>query len=417
MEYGCIGEHLSHSFSKEIHARLADYAYDLCELPKDALPAFMTKKDFKAINVTIPYKKDVIPYLDEISPEAKAIGAVNTIVNKNGKLYGYNTDFYGIKAALGKMGFESLSGKKVLILGTGGTSRTAYAVAKDMGAKTVLRVSRTPNATDPLTTVSYEEAIAHHSDAAFIFNTTPVGMYPSIDPSPISLDAFDRLEGVFDAVYNPLRTTLVLDARSRGIAAEGGLYMLVSQAFYAVEIFLDKKLSASLLDKTFDAVRKSKENIVLIGMPSSGKSTLGAHLSEYLKRPLYDSDACIIEREKRSIPDIFESDGEAFFRDVEEKAIAALAELTGAVIATGGGAILRDANVRRLKQNGTLVLLDRSPEKLTPTADRPTANDFEAIRRRYNERYARYTAVADCHISADGTVNEVFDLIRKELSI
>lgn len=413
MEYGCIGEHLSHSFSKEIHARLADYAYELCEIPRDGLSAFMTKKDFRAINVTIPYKQDVIPYLAEISPEARAIGAVNTIVNRDGRLYGYNTDFYGITSALKRMGFDTLEGKKVLILGTGGTSRTARAVAESLGAQTVLRVSRTPEGND----ISYEEAVAHHSDAAFLFNTTPIGMYPKVDASPISLDTFTGLEGVFDAVYNPLRTRLVQDARARGIPAEGGLYMLVAQAVRASEIFLGKSYAPACLESTFRAIWQSKENVVLIGMPASGKTTLGTRLAHYLGRPLYDTDQELVAKEKRSIPDIFREDGEAVFRTLESQTVTSLSAYTGCVIATGGGAILRDENVQHLKQNGTLVFLDRSPEKLIPTADRPTAADRAAILSRYKERYDRYLSVADHRISADGTVEEVFDLIRKELSL
>ena len=413
MEYGCIGEHLGHSFSKEIHARLASYEYTLREISRDGLSAFMTEKPFKAINVTIPYKKDVIPYLDAITDEAKAIGAVNTIVNHSGKLYGYNTDFYGIKATLLKMGFESLEGKKVLILGTGGTSQTAFAVAKDMGAKEILRVSRTPKGDD----ISYADAKQLHADAALLFNTTPIGMYPHTDGSPISLDGFDKLEGVFDAVYNPLRTTLVLEARERGIAAEGGLFMLVAQAFYAAEIFLGKKLDPALLHTAFASVQKDKENIVLIGMPASGKTTLGRRLASYLDRPLFDTDEEIVKRDGRSIPDIFEEEGESAFRILEAQAVASPSPQTNCVIATGGGAVLRAENVKNLKKNGTLVFLDRAPEKLTPTVDRPTASNAEAIRRRYKERYGIYTSVADAHIDANGTVDEVFDLIRKELTL
>ncbi len=413
MEYGCIGEHLAHSFSKDIHALLASYPYELREIPRGAFDRFMKKKDFRAINVTIPYKQDVIPYLDEISPEVKTIGAVNTVVNRGGKLYGYNTDFYGIVGALEKMGVSSLSGKKVLILGTGGTSRTARAALEHLGAASILRVSRT--ARDGA--ISYEEAAKDHSDASFIFNTTPCGMYPNADESPLSLAPFSSLRGVFDAVYNPLRTRLISEARERGIPAEGGLYMLVAQAFYASELFFDKKYDPSLLGAVYEKILQSKQNIVLIGMPSSGKSTQGERLAKHLGRPFFDADAELARENGRRIPEIFAKDGEAAFRELEGATLAALSAKTGCVIATGGGAVLREENICRLKQNGTLIFLDRSPERLTPTLDRPTAQSREAIEKRYCERYSRYLAAADIRIDGDGTENEVFDAIRKELAL
>ena len=412
MEYGCIGEHLSHSFSGEIHARLASYSYELCEIPREGLDAFMRRRDFRAINVTIPYKEAVIPYLDEISPEARAIGAVNAIVHRDGRLYGYNTDFYGIVAALGRMGFEDLAGKTVLVLGTGGTSKTARAVAHHLGAS-VYRVSRTARED----AISYEDAVRLHSDASLIINTTPVGMYPSVEGVPIELSRFSCLEGVFDAVYNPLRTRLILEARALGIPAEGGLYMLVAQAFRAVEIFLDATLDPALLETTYQSVLKEKESIVLIGMPASGKSTLGERIARHLLRPFLDADAVLSEREGRKIPDIFKAEGEAFFRDRESETLASLALQNGIVLATGGGAILREENVRRLRQNGRLVFLDRSPEQLIPTADRPTASDREAMLARYRERYALYLQASDVRIPADGSADEVFDIIRKELTL
>ncbi len=414
MEYGCIGEHLSHSFSKEIHALLASYSYELCEVEKTALDAFMTKRDFKAINVTIPYKQDVIPYLTEISPEAKAIGAVNTIVNREGKLYGYNTDFYGIVAALERMGFRRLDGKKALILGTGGTSRTAHAVLTHLGASEIYRVSRTGKDG----ALTYEEALAHHTDAAFLFNATPAGMYPNPDGTPMDLTPFHSLEGVFDAVYNPLRTRLVTEARAKGIKAECGLYMLVAQAFRAVEIFLDKELPVSLLNQAYEKVSASKENIILIGMPSSGKSTLGKALAEKLSRPFFDSDDEIVKQEKRKITDIFANEGEEAFREIEKKAIASLAAKTASVIATGGGAILKEENVKRLKQNGKVIFLDRPLSDLIPTADRPTASSAEAIQKRYQERYAKYLSAADMVLSfPKGDIKKAVEYIRKELSL
>ncbi len=414
MEYGCIGEHLSHSFSKEIHAHIAPYSYELCEVAREDLDVFMTKRDFKAINVTIPYKQDVIPYLYEISPEAKAIGAVNTVVNRGGRLYGYNTDFYGIVAALSRMGFDTLRGKKVLVLGTGGTSRTACAVAEHLGAASVLRVSRSGKDG----ALTYAEAMTAHKDAAFIFNATPAGMYPDPDSIPIEPHGFSHLEGVFDAVYNPLRTRLVTEARERGVKAACGLYMLVAQAFRAAEIFLAHPLDPSLLETVYRKVSGSKENIVLIGMPSSGKSTVGKALAKALDRPFFDSDTEIEAREGRKIAAIFAEEGEAVFREKEAAVVASLAARTACVIATGGGAVLREESVRRLKQNGTLIFLDRPLSDLVPTADRPTASSAEAIKRRYEERYEVYTAAADLTLKgAKGDIREAVNNIRKELSL
>ena len=412
MEYGLIGEKLGHSFSKEIHTLLADYDYTLCEIPKGDLDEFLTKRAFRAVNVTIPYKQAVIPYLTEISPEAKEIGAVNTVVNREGKLYGYNTDFYGICAALAKMGVTSLAGKKALILGTGGTSLTARAALRSLGAASILRVSRTPREED---TVSYEDALAHHTDAAVIFNTTPVGMYPNADASPISLDAFPALSCVFDAVYNPLRTRLVQDALARGIPASGGLYMLVAQAFRAAEIFLDKSLSSAALSNTYKRILRSKENVVLIGMPASGKTTAGRALARELNRELIDLDAALVADAGRDIPTIFREDGEARFRDLEAETVAKYAAKTGLIIATGGGVVLRSENVARLKQNGRLFFLDRDLDSLYPTADRPTASTREAIEARYRERLPLYLAAADVTVKPNGYLPDTIAQIKKEL--
>ena len=249
MKYGCIAEKLGHSFSKEIHSYLADYPYELCEIAPDKLGEFMRAKDFLAINVTIPYKQDVIPYLDEISETAKSIGAVNTVVNKNGRLYGYNTDFFGMKTLMLTNGI-SPSGKKALVLGSGGTSKTAVAVLEDMGAVEIIKVSRT--ARDGA--VTYEDAYAKHSDAELIVNTTPVGMYPNIGVAPVEIDRFPRLEAVVDAVYNPLRSRLVSDALEKGVKAVGGLYMLVAQAARACELFIDTEISAEKISRVFCAI-------------------------------------------------------------------------------------------------------------------------------------------------------------------
>ena len=398
MKYGLIGEHLGHSFSKEVHAMLSDYDYEIREVARDGLDSFMQKADFKAINVTIPYKESVIPYLSYVSEEAKLIGSVNTIVNRNGKLYGYNTDFAGMVALINKMRL-SLKGKKTVILGTGGTSKTAKAVAMSLGADPILTVSRTKK--DGC--IDYNELIQGHLDAQIIINTTPIGMYPDNFSSIIDITHFERLEGVIDAIYNPIRTKLVVDALERGIKAEGGLYMLVAQAVYASEIFLDTKYPIEKLNKIFKKIKRKKENIVLIGMPASGKTTVSTLIGKELSREICDTDQMIVSTHKVSIPDIFKSEGEAVFRSYESEEIARVSMKNNSVIATGGGAILKKDNVRMLKQNGVLFFIDRPYEKLVPTIDRPLSSDLESIKKRYDERYDLYVESADVVIDADDT--------------
>jgi len=395
MQYGCIGEKLSHSFSREIHKGLTDYIYELKELTPDEVGAFLQKKDFKAINVTIPYKQTVMPYLDHISDKARSIGAVNTIVNRDGVLYGYNTDFYGLSLLLEKNGI-SLAGKKVLILGSGGTSRTALAVAKESGAAHVLRLSRTAREG----CITYEEALLRHTDAEVIINTTPCGMFPFAGVSPIDIDAFPHLEAVADAIYNPLCSELVLSAKARGLKAAGGLYMLVMQAVKAVEFFLGECPDGKKAEAVYQRLLQEKQNIVLIGMPSCGKSSVSAALQRLLGREAVDTDALITEKAGKSIPEIFAECGERGFRDMESAVIRDLSVKQGLIIATGGGAILREENLRALKANGVLFFLDRPLEELCATSDRPLSSEREALERRYRERYDQYLAAADVRIPA-----------------
>ena len=403
MKYGLIGEHLGHSFSKDIHNMIGDYDYQLKEIAPQDLDAFMKARDFLGINVTIPYKQDVIPYLDEVDQAAQMIGAVNTIVNKNGKLYGYNTDFYGMKSLLEKMGL-SVKGKKVLILGTGGTSKTAKALVQSLGCKSVAKVSRHPESetsegTDPSSSsscqvITYEEAIKE-TDTNIIINTTPCGMFPKTDAQPIALDSFSNLEGVLDAIYNPNSSNLILDAKKKGLKAEGGLYMLVGQAIKAAEFFFEKPIPADKADKIFNTILGRKENIVLIGMPASGKSTVGKQISRLLNRELIDSDAEIVKKEGREISEIFAKEGEAYFRKVESEVIAELSLKNACVISTGGGAILNPQNVHNLKKNGRIYFINRPLEELLPTDDRPTANSAEKIKALFETRFPLYQAAAD----------------------
>ena len=390
MEYGCIGKKLGHSFSKEIHSLLADYRYELCEISEEELPAFMETADFKAINVTIPYKEKVIPYLCKISPEAESIGAVNTIVNDKGKLAGYNTDFAGMRMLAVKTGIEA-EGKTVLILGTGGTSRTAEAVFKSLGAKKIKRVSRTGKNG----AITYEEAYKNYCGADIIVNTTPSGMFPDTMGMPIDIRRFDRLSGVIDAVYNPIRTKLVSEAKERNIPASGGLYMLAAQAFYAYRYFTGSDGDESVIDKVYNKILFEKENIVLIGMPGAGKTTAGKIIAEMTGKAFYDTDDEIKKIYGSSPDEIIASEGENAFREKEKETVKRLSDLTGAVIATGGGAVLREENVTALKRNGKIVFIDRPVGLITPTADRPLSDNSEKLKARYKERYPIYSAAAD----------------------
>ena len=416
MKYGLIGEHLPHSFSKEIHAKIADYIYELHEIDKDKLDDFMKAKDFIAINVTIPYKKDVIPYLSEIDENAKRIGAVNTIVNRNGKLFGYNTDFFGMSALIHKIGLD-FKGKKVAILGTGGTSNTAIAVCEALGTKQAIVVGRTAKNG----VITYEELYRNHLDVDYLINTTPCGMYPypdgneKIAGTAVDLSLFPNLKGVVDAVYNPLRPNFVMDAKERGLPAEGGLYMLVAQAVVAAEKFMDKTIDPSVTDRIFNEIRASKENIVLSGMPGSGKSTVGKNLAQTLNRKFIDTDEEIVKQTGKEITDIFAEIGNDGFRRIEAEVIACVSsENQGAVIATGGGAILRDDNVRALKRNGKIYFLNRPIENIVPTADRPLALDRAALEARFRERYARYLSTCDREIKTVESVSETAKMISED---
>ena len=409
MEYGCIGEHLSHSFSKEIHNSLADYRYSLKELSREELPCFMNEKNFKAINVTIPYKQDVIPFLDYISDEAKAINAVNTIVNDNGKLYGYNTDFYGLRALIQRVGII-IEGKKVAILGSGGTSNTAFAVAHNMGALIVLKVSR--NAKSGY--ITYDELYEKYSDVQIIINTTPCGMFPNTGETSVSLDKLPNVTGVVDAVYNPLSSQLIVDAKEKGIRCTGGLYMLVSQAAYAVEKFINKPVNENNVESVFKNLYKSKMNIVLIGMPSCGKSTVGKLLSQKTGKAFVDTDEAIVESQGMEIPAIFNDKGEEYFRDVEKDVVYNISKENNIVISTGGGVILNERNIHSLKGNGRIYFLDRPLEKLVATSDRPLSKSKDALRKLYEERFSLYKKYADVVVNADGTVEDVVKRIEAD---
>lgn len=407
MMYGLIGRTLKHSFSKEIHEKLG-YGYELKELEPDELEHFFEKKDFKGINVTIPYKEAVIKYLDETDESVKEIGACNTIVNKNGRLFGYNTDFSGAKSLIMRQNVP-VKGKKALILGTGGTSKTYHAVLKSLGAKEIYKVSRNPENGE----ISYEQAYKEHSDASIIANTTPVGMYPGTDSSPIEADKFPQLSLVADAVYNPLRTMLVQSAERLSVKSSGGLYMLAAQAVYAAELFGKCGASDSVINDIYNALLKEKRNIVLIGMPGVGKSTIAGMLD----KSFTDTDAEIEKKYYMSPKDIILKYGEPDFRKKESEIIKELSLKNGIVIATGGGAVLNEENVINLKKNGVIIYLNAPLERLKASSDRPLSKDVNMLADIYNKRKGIYAAACDISISADGSPEDTLKNVTEALKI
>ncbi|MCR4650960.1 MAG: shikimate dehydrogenase [Lachnospiraceae bacterium] len=397
MEYGLIGEKLGHSYSKEIHESLGRYSYELKPLAPDELESFIVSREYKGLNVTIPYKEKVIPLLDEVDPKALEIGAVNTIVNKDGRLVGYNTDYYGMRALILDMNIAT-EGAKALILGTGGTSKTAKAVLESLGVREIVKAGRKGG----MDAITYEEAYRDHADADIIVNTTPVGMHPSTDNKPIDLGRFLDLKGVVDVIYNPSRTELVLEALGKGIPAVTGLYMLVMQALEAAKLFTGEPVEERKAREITRSIASAKMNLVLTGMPGSGKSTIGIKVAERLGLKFTDTDALIVEREGVSIPDIFKEKGEGYFRDLESEVIAELSLQSGLCISTGGGAVLKDINVKRLSHNGRIVFIDRDPAELIPTSDRPLADDINKIAELYNKRYSIYCESADRQVKNVG---------------
>ena len=403
MEYGLIGSKLGHSYSKIIHEMLCGYRYDLCPLPtEEEARAFLTRRAFKAINVTIPYKRLVMGFCSYIDPRAKAIGAVNTVVNRNGLLYGYNTDYLGFAYLADAHGVE-FAGRTVLILGTGGTHNTTSAVAKDKGAARVLTVSRHP---DPEKgELSYAEAV--HSGADIVINTTPAGMYPNVGVCHLDVAAMPGLEAVLDVVYNPDKTELILRAEEAGVpVAVGGLEMLVAQAVYAAEYFLDRKFDDAPAEiRAITAqLRKEQLNVALIGMPSCGKTTIGRVLADRLGKRFVDLDEEIVRAAGRSIPDLFAAEGEDGFRAREAEQTARFAREGRQVLSCGGGVVKRPENLRALRQNGVVLFIDRPLDALTVGGGRPLSTSAEALKAMEAQRRPLYLAAADAVIPNETTV-------------
>lgn len=404
MRYGLLGHKLSHSYSPQIHKALAGYEYGLLPVEPEDLNSFMRAADFSGINVTIPYKKAVLPYCASLSPQAQRLGAVNTIVKQaDGTLWGHNTDYFGFLQMI-KLSGLSVNDKKVIILGSGGAGVTASAVLEDLGAKVII-ISRNG--------VNNYENLHLHYDASVIVNATPVGMYPDNGVSPISLESFNSLEGVLDLIYNPAKTALLLQAESLGIIAINGLYMLVAQAKESAECFGGKKIADNKIIEVYGELKAQMENIVLIGMPGSGKSTIGKMLAEALERPFVDTDQLIVERIGMSIPEFMEKFGLDAFRNEEITVIKEVCKKSGFVIATGGGCVTREENYDAIRQNSLVVWVKRNIEDL-PADGRPLSakGDLSAM---YEVRKPLYSRFADICVHNNQSPEMAAEAIVKAL--
>lgn len=404
MQCGLLGRKLGHSYSPQIHGQLASYDYSLFEKEPEELEGFLKNGNFVGLNVTIPYKKDVIPFLDQLSPVARRLGAVNTIVRRrDGSLVGHNTDYFGFRYLVQQSGLD-VRGKKVLVLGSGGASNTAVAALQELGARVVI-ISRSGE--------NNYGNLHLHANASVIVNTTPVGMYPNTGVSPIDLGCFPQLEGVLDVVYNPARTQILLDAENRGLVAMNGLWMLVAQAKESAEWFSGETIPDSRIVQIHAALRAQMENIILVGMPGCGKTTIGRLLARETGKQFVDADEALEARVGRKITDIIPTDGEAAFRSLETETLAELGKQSGFVIATGGGCVTQERNYPLLHQNGTILWLTRALDKL-PTEGRPLSQTGK-LQQMLATRQPMYRRFADAVIENDGTVEETLAQIRAAL--
>ena len=409
MEYGLIGGRLGHSYSKPIHEELAGYDYRLCPLPTpEEAHAFLRARDFKAINVTIPYKELVMPYCDAIDDAARAIGSVNTVVNNNGRLEGHNTDFAGFTWLLRKNRI-CLRDKTVMLLGTGGTQKTVLAVARAEGAAEVIAVSRRHSER----AISYEEAAARR-DVQVLVNTSPVGMYPENGACLVELDRYPKLEAVLDVVYNPFRTELLLRAEARGLPAVNGMGMLVAQAKYAAEYFTGRPIPDAEIGRIHSTLCARLSNLVLIGMPGCGKTSIGRRCAALLGKRFVDMDDVLVERIGGPISKILSPGNEQPFRDLESDVAADLGKENGQVIATGGGTVLRPENIRALRQNGVIVYIDRPLAALAVGGGRPLSQSAEAVEQLYKTRAPLYEAACDARIQNTGTAQEAARAVKEK---
>lgn len=409
MKYGLIGKNLSHSYSSLIHNFLDSNPYSLLSLNENEFDDFMKNKDFIGINITIPYKEKVIKYLDVIDEKAKEIGAVNVVVNKNGLLYGYNTDYYGLKKLITSSSID-ITNRNCFILGNGGTCKTTIKVLKDLNAKSITIVSRQKSNS----TITYEEFL-NRNNVEIIINTTPVGMYPLIEEELIDIKLFPNLKGVIDVIYNPINTKLIVKSKELGINSIGGLKMLVEQGILSSELFLDKHYSPSICNSLYSTLYKQVSNIVLIGLPMSGKSTIGKELAKKLNKQFIDIDEEIEKEEKSSISTIFNKFGEDYFRKLESKLIVKYSKEKNLIIACGGGVIKNHSNMINLKLNGTIIHLTRDDSKLIFNSSRPLINCKEDYLKLKNERYSTYLKYQDYQIDNSSSIEECVNKIMEVL--
>lgn len=405
MNFYLIAKKLSHSFSKPIHNALADYSYEYKELEENELEEFFARRDFDGLNVTIPYKTTVMQYLDEISPEARKIGAVNTVVKRDGKLCGYNTDYYGFSCQIKEAGAD-VSGKDVVIIGNGGAAKTVVCVCNDNGAKSVRFLTEEDNKSGD---------ISRFYDAQIVVNATPVGMYPNTGVAAVDISRFEKCEAVLDVVYNPAKTQIILDAQKRGIKTANGLTMLVAQAKKACEIFIDTQIDDGRISEIRNQIESQTKNIVLVGMPGCGKSTVGKALAEGLGRAFADCDEEIAKRGE-SPAELIEKYGEEHFRKVESEVLAELCKKSGTVIATGGGAVTQERNYDIIHQNATVVFIERAIETL-PTDGRPLSQGgSDRLQKMYEVRYPLYKKFSHISVESQKTWQETAQLIIEKLN-
>ncbi len=392
--FGLIGEHLGHSYSRSIHQRFGDYEYDYLETPEEGLPDILHNEEYGGFNVTIPYKKKVIPFLDRLSPVAEKIGAVNTIVRKDGRLIGHNTDYYGFTYMLQRNQIEVVD-KKCLVLGNGGASAVVQQALRDLEADEVVVVSRKGE--------DNFDNLGRHFDSQIIVNATPVGMYPNNGRSLVNVDNFNRLSGAVDLIYNPDKTKFILDAMAKGVPCCGGLSMLVAQAKQSSELFQGKRISDEDMEEVIFDIRSEKLNMVLIGMPGAGKTYLGRKLAERQGREFVDLDDLIVEREGMPIQEIFDTKGEEYFRTVETEVLRETCKRQGLVIACGGGIVKRKINYNYARQNGRIVWVKRDLNKLE-TEGRPLSRTH-TMEELYEERKDAYESWSDYFIDNNQEFN------------
>ncbi|MDX8418493.1 shikimate dehydrogenase [Stecheria sp. CLA-KB-P133] len=407
MKLGLIGKTLGHSWSWQIHDMLIHEHYQNWELSEDEVIPFLEKKDFTGINVTIPYKEKVMTVLDEISPTAEKIGAVNCIINRDGRLYGYNTDCDGFMELVKTAGMH-MEGKHAAVLGSGGAAKAVMAGVSQLGGIPVM-VSRHPH--DDM--ISYQQMYAMQNRFSFLVNATPVGMFPHMDETPADLDVFEHLEGVVDVVANPLRTKLCFQASCKGMPSTGGLGMLVYQAAAADALFTGQKVPQERIDACLGTLLKERRNIVLIGMPTSGKSSVAQMLGKQSGQQVYDMDTLLEQQFGTSIRTCFETHGEAYFRAKETRLARELASKEGVIISCGGGIIKNPENMQVLSQHGVVVWLQRN--SLFPSSDRPLSADEASLKKLYEQRRGLYEMYSDIQVENNGTLEDTAEQILKKI--